>query len=275
VTDRLYGDPVRVAMATGPGDPDVPNEDFVGATAGLAVVVDGAGIPETETLCRHGVAWYADTLGSTLLSLWARRPTGLPALLAGAIDDVAGRHRHTCDIADPSSPQATVAMVAVREEGVSWLALADAYVVLDGVDAEARVVTDGREVAVRRHVLGPLDRLTPGTEEYERTLAAGIDALRARRNRPGGYWIAKDDPAAAAEAVTGSAALAEVAGVALLSNGASRVVEPYGVLDWPDVLRLLRRDGPDELLGRLRLAERSGRFGLPPDDASVAFVALS
>ena len=45
-------------------------------------------------------------------------------------------------------------------------------------------------------------------------------------------------------------------------------------MDWPAVLRLLRADGPDALLGRLRLAERTGRFGLPADDASVAFVAL-
>jgi hypothetical protein len=51
--------------------------------------------------------------------------------------------------------------------------------------------------------------------------------LRARRNQPGGYWIAKDDPRAADEAVTGSRPLHDLDSVALLSNGASRIVSPY------------------------------------------------
>lgn len=262
-------------MATSPGAADRPNEDFVGATSGLVVVVDGAGIPDTEVICRHGVAWYADTLGSTLLSHWARRATiDLVALLGQAIDEVAGRHRHTCDIADPSSPQATVAMVAVDDERANWLALADAFVALDVVGAEPRVVTDGRELAVRREVLAPLEGLTLDTEEYERTRASAIDALRARRNRPGGYWIAKDDPDAAAQAVTGSVPLVELQGVAVLSNGVSRLVDPYRLLDWPAVIRHLRADGPDAILGLLRDAEQTGRFGSSPDDATVAFVDL-
>ncbi len=51
-----------------------------------------------------------------------------------------------------------------------------------------------------------LDGLTAGTPEYERAMLSATDELRARRNRPGGYWIAKDDPEAAAQAVTGSVA---------------------------------------------------------------------
>ena len=118
-------------MASRPGHARRANEDFVGATTGLAVLLDGAGIPNTEAVCVHGVAWYASTLGSNLLSCWARREAvDLRAVLARAIDEVAGRHRKTCDIADPSSPQATVAMVAVDDQTVHYLALADAFVVL-------------------------------------------------------------------------------------------------------------------------------------------------
>ncbi len=45
------------------------NEDFTGAVPTAAVLIDGAGIPGTESICRHGVAWYAGRLGGSLLSL--------------------------------------------------------------------------------------------------------------------------------------------------------------------------------------------------------------
>ena len=111
--------------------------------------------------------------------------------------------------------------------------------------------------------------LTSGTPEYERALPAVIDALRARRNQPDGYWIAKDDPEAAAHAVTGSVPLEGLTGVALLSNGASRIVEPYRLADWPAVLEVLRTDGPAELLRRVRDGERARSD--QPDDATAAY----
>ena len=81
------------------------------------------------------------------------------------------------------------------------------------------------------------------------------EALRARRNQPGGYWVAKDDPRAAEEAVTGSRSLADLNGVALLSNGASRIVSPYGLTDWPGVLDLLGSAGRPTSSRRVRQAE--------------------
>lgn len=235
-------------MATSAGHPGRPNEDFVGAVPGAVVLLDGAGIPDTETICRHGVAWYAQTLGAALLT---RLGAVAPAeALADAIDHVAGLHRHTCDLANPSSPQATVAVARFVDEHVEYLVLADAYAVLG-----SRVVVDPRELAVRNECLA----------SYA-DHSSVVDALRARRNQPGGYWIAKDDPDAAAEAVTGRVPLADLDAVALLSNGASRIVDPYGLTDWPGLMALLRDAGPDELLRRVRAADSE-----TPDDATVAF----
>ena len=45
------------------------NEDFTGAIPTAAVLIDGAGIPGAESVCRHGVAWYASRLGGSLLNL--------------------------------------------------------------------------------------------------------------------------------------------------------------------------------------------------------------
>jgi hypothetical protein len=274
---------MKALLATSPGHPGRSNEDFVAASPDVVVLLDGAGIPGTESICRHGVAWYAHTLGGALLASLTQggRETDPVSALAESIDQVAARHRHTCDIANPSSPQATVATVRVQDDRVDYLVLADAFVVLDPAEGAPVVATDPREVAVRDECTAPLRGLSAGTPEYARVRGGVVDALRARRNQPGGYWIAKDDPRAATEAVTGSVSLRDLNGMALLSNGASRIVDPYRLADWPTTLALLRTSGADALLQSIRRAEAraGGTASLPgfqePDDATVAYGALT
>jgi hypothetical protein len=75
--------------------------------------------------------------------------------------------------------------------------------------------------------------------------------------------------------VIGSVPLDRLHGVAHLSNGASRIVAPYQLAEWPAVLDLARTMGPGEVLRRVRAAESaagghtagSGVSG--PDDATV------
>ncbi len=248
---------MKVVTATSPGHVGRPNEDFVGDVPGVVVLLDGAGIPGTEAICRHGVAWYSHTLGDTLLGRLAREVgTDLVAALADSIEEVAGRHRHTCDLDNPSSPQSTVAIVRFDDDRAYFLVLADAYVVLDMVDAPPQVVTDAREVSVRRDCTAALHGLPAGTPEYEHARQSVIHALQARRNQPGGYWIAKDDPYAATQAVTGSVPRGRLNSAALLSNGASRIVDPYQLAGWPTVLELARTRGPGEILRQTGAAER-------------------
>ena len=269
---------MKVMMASNSGHVGRPNEDFVGAVPGAVVLLDGAGIPGTDSICRHGVAWYAHTLGAILLGQLSREPgTDLVAALADSIGQISGQHRHTCDIANPSSPQSTVATIRFDADRVDYLVLADVFVVLGSSEAGPQVVTDSREVSVRSECSSVLRGLLTGTPEYERTKLSVIDALRARRNQSGGYWIAKDDPHAAVQAVTGSVPLGQLNGAALLSNGASRVVDPYRLAEWPAVLDLMRTKGPDEILRRVREAETEARAtdAIPdirfPDDATVAY----
>jgi hypothetical protein len=242
---------MKVVMASSPGHDGRPNEDFVGAVPDTVVLLDGAGIPGAEAICHHGVAWYSHTLGATLLGHLSRDPgADLVAALADSIGQVAGQHRHTCDIASPISPQATVAIVRFDGDRADYLLLADVFVVLDSTGTGPQVVTDPREVDVRSE-------------------CTSVDEFQARRNQPGGYWIAKDDPHAATQAVTGGVPLGQLYGAALLSNGASRVVDPYRLAEWPAVLDLMRTKGPDEVLRRVRQAETTGvRL---PDDATIAY----
>lgn len=261
-------------MATSAGHAGRPNEDFVGAVPGAAVLLDGAGIPGTEAICSHGVAWYAHRLGGALLGrLSPGGGQGLPAILAAAIEEISDDHRATCDISDPSSPQATVVIVRAHQGRLDYLLLADSFLVLESADDATQVITDEREVTSRRICTAPLDGVARGTSEYDRIRDSCIEALRARRNQPGGYWVAKDDPRAAEEAVTGSRSLKDLNSVALLSNGASRIVTPYDLTDWPGVLELLRADGPAEIVRRVRQAEASGAGDpdvMTPDDTTVA-----
>jgi hypothetical protein len=103
---------MRVTMTSAAARTGHANEDFTGAAPTAAVLIDGAGISGTESICRHGVAWYASRLGGSLISLLSLVPDrSLSALLAEAIKQVTDAHRDTCDVADPISPSATVAML--------------------------------------------------------------------------------------------------------------------------------------------------------------------
>jgi hypothetical protein len=271
---------MNVTMTTSAGVPGRPNEDFVGAVPGAVVLLDGAGIPGTESICRHGVAWYTHRLGGALLGRLSRADgQDLAGILGDAIGQLAGEHRHTCDVANPSSPQATVAIFRLEEDRADFLVLADSFLVLDQANDAHRVITDEREVAARRHCSAVLDGVAEGTPEYDRAREAYVEAVRARRNQPGGYWIAKDDPGAAAQARSGSFPVRDLSGAALLSNGASRIVDPYGLAEWPAVLNLLRTSGAAEVIRRVRSAEANGSRGRRPatkasDDATVAYCRL-
>jgi protein phosphatase 2C-like protein len=263
---------VKISLTTSAGHAGRPNEDFVGAVPGAVVLLDGAGIPGSESLCSHGVAWCTHRLGGALLGRLSRDDALdlaaiLAAILAAAIGEIAAEHRDTCDIANPSSPQTTVAIVRVGGGRLEYLVLADSYLVLDRGSAGPQVLTDPREVESRRICSAPLSSVPTGTPDYDRILASCSAEMRARRNRPGGYWIAKDDPQAASEAMTGT--LSDVHGFALLSNGASRIVDPYALTDWPGMLALPGAGGPREVIRRVRDAE-AGFAAAVPDDATVA-----
>ncbi|UWE10075.1 integrase [Actinacidiphila bryophytorum] len=257
---------MRVAMASAAKQPGRRNEDFTGATPAAAVLVDGAGIPDSEHTCSHGVAWYADQLGGCLLGLLALAPDrDLTSLLAAAITQVTGLHRDTCAVTDPISPSATVAVLRIAGGVADYLVLGDCVALLDRVGAPPLAVRDLREVVVSGSYEPALRAAGQDTAERARVLGE----LRSRRNRPGGFWVAKDDPRAADEAVTGSLPLSELAGAALLSNGASRIEDRFRLAGWPEVLALLAAHGPGEVIDRVRGAEAV--HSVPPDDATVAY----
>jgi hypothetical protein len=229
---------MRVELATEPGTPGWPNEDFAAAAPGVAVLLDGCTTTPrgASTGCVHGVAWYARTLGGLLLGQLSADPAiPLPEALADAIEQVRASHAGSCDLANPRTPATTVLAARAGPEGVELLALSDSVIVADyGKDRAPVVITD-------RH--------------------------RA----------ASTNPAAAGHAHTGTLPRDGLQAVALLSDGATRIAEQYGLLGWPDLAGVLREDGPAELIAQVRAAEDADPDGARwprsklRDDATVLY----
>jgi hypothetical protein len=213
---------IQAALATDPGTPGWPNEDFAAVTPAAAVLLDGATtVPrDADTSCAHGVAWYAQTLGATLLTAITAGPHILLGdALAGAISEIRARHEHTCDLASPRTPAATVTAVRATATGIQYLALSDSTIAADyGGGRPPVIITDAHPAA-------------------------------------------RADPDAARQASTGTLPLAGLLGIALLSDGAARITDRYGLLTWPASLGVIRDHSPAALIRQVRAAEDSDPDG--------------
>ena len=248
---------MHAAIATQAGSPESENEDWAGVAApGLAVVLDGLSAPDgTGTGCRHGTPWFVSQLGPRLLTL-AAEPANSPAdALAEAIRQVAGLHPG-CDLSHPGTPSATLVLLRVLDERTDYLALADAVLLLDTADG-LKVISDERVNQLAGKERAAANRVPTGSALKLRRRAQLTRALRRARNRPGGYWVAAADPQAASQAVTGTLPSRSLHRAALLSDGASRLVDPFQLATWEELLALLDESGPDELLRQVRAAEAS------------------
>ncbi|MFE9695001.1 protein phosphatase 2C domain-containing protein [Micromonospora sp. NPDC005806] len=269
---------MQVTMATSPAKPGQPNEDFTAATPNGVVLLDGAGLSGTTSRCSHGVAWYTRQLGGALLAgLAGDDGQDLAAILAEAIRQTAAAHEGTCDLDDPGTPSATVVMLRATGDDLEYLVLADSVLVLNLASEVPLVITDDREAHIGRHYRAAMDNLTNGTPEHDQARRDYVQALRAHRNRPGGFWVAAADPRAADEAILGSRPIKDVTAAALLSDGVSRLADRFNLTDWAGLLAILHDHGPAELIRRVRAAEDSdlpgNRWprGKTHDDATAAY----
>ncbi|MFI8938986.1 hypothetical protein [Streptomyces syringium] len=257
---------MRIELATEPGDPRRPNEDFASVAlpasgrGGALVLLDGVTPPPADgDGCAHGVPWFTARLGTALLELAVtRRDLTLGQCLAESVARTADAHRGTCDLAHPRTPQATVVAARWDDERMEHLVLSDSVLLIEDPAGEVTAVLDDR--------IDRLCALGPVTD--------------AQRNTEGGFFTAAADPDVVARAVTGVTARADVRTLAALSDGATRWVEVFREGDWADCLGVLRKEGPQGLIDRVRLAERADpegvafRRGKVHDDAAVLYAEL-
>jgi Protein phosphatase 2C len=272
---------MQVTLASRRSPDATTNEDFIAATANVVVVVDGASVPAgLATGCVHGTAWFARRLGAQLLALLSAEADQSPSdSLAQAISDVAALHADTCDLDHPGSPSATVAILREQPDTIDYLVLGDTTVLLEQPTG-IRVVTDDRleKVAVAQH--GAMHQHATGSADHARSFAELVTEQRRHRNHPDGFWVASTDPAATQHALTNTATRHGLHRAAVLSDGATRLVDRFGVLDWPGFLAVLAEQGPEAIIQQVRAAEGSDPDGKRwprgkrHDDASAAFCHL-
>lgn len=244
-----------IATASAP-NPGRANEDFVIASAETVIVLDGAGLPSAvETGCVHGVPWFVRNLGAAIFMQAAERPHE-PNRVPGRRDRF---NRSTpCGhmrLGEPHDALGNGGRCPGTGGTFEWLTLADSTVALSlstgiEVHADHRVssVTDRQRVALQAELAH--------LQEGKRRVALAW-AQREVMNTVDGYWVASTEPGAAEQSLTGAVSLSELHTAAILTDGAARAVDDFGVLGWPDLLRKLDVDGPHGLIEYTRNLERS------------------
>lgn len=266
-------------LATMPGDHKRPNEDYTGALGECAILLDGSGAPgDLPTGCVHGVPWFAHQLGARCLAAMATEDPAVPlaGILAQAIADVAKLHQGTCDLTVPGTPSSVVVMARATGKSLDYLVLGDSALVMEDSSGGVKVISDRRmdQVVVREYQA--MLALPIGTPRKQAARMAFVRRQQPMRNAPGGYPIASTDPAAADQAITGSAEARSIRRAAMLSDGVSRFAE-FGIGTWHELLTTLSGGGPAALFARVREAEDSDPRGIRwprakrHDDVSVVF----
>ncbi|MEV0220141.1 hypothetical protein [Streptomyces sp. NPDC050704] len=261
---------MRTELISVPGDPARPDEDYasVGLPAsgqgGSLVVLDGVTPPATDAGCLHSVPWFTARLGGALGELSvSRRDLTLSEVLGHAIARTADAHRTTCDLSHPRTPQATVVLARWSPESVEYLVLSDSVLLVESPTGTVTPLLDDRLSRVPRAAL---------------TTHAVTDATL--RNKEGGFFTAAADPSVAARAVAGVLPRTDVRTLTALTDGATRWVEKFQEGDWTALLTLIRKEGAQSLIDRVRaleLADTDGVFlgrSKRHDDATVAYVEL-
>jgi hypothetical protein len=250
------------ALATAPGSSTAENEDWAGATPGVAVVLDGlSSAPDADSPCEHGTPWFVRQLGVQFLAAAQAHETSMQDALARAIGIVAAAHPECRATAD-GAPSATVAAIRVRpDDALEYLVLADARIVLEDNSGKIQVLTDERVDAVARDAQTEALNHPIGSFDQRRALTELINAQKPLRNRPEGYWVASGEPAAAHYAFTGCTQAHSVVHAVLLSDGASRIVDVFEQLEWNAAIEIMRSRGPAELIHLVREAEKIDPLG--------------
>ena len=228
---------MRIALATDAGTPGWPNEDFAAASPGAAVLLDGA-------TSRSG----AD-IGCVHGVAWYARVLGTTLLAA--------------IVAEPRVPLARALAGAIGEVRALHAGTCD----LGNPDSPAATVTAVRGAA------GGAEYLVLSDSSIAADYGDSAPPVVITDTHP----AAGASPAAAAAAATGTLPPAGLRGIALLSDGATRITDTYGLLSWPAVIGVVRDDGPGELIRLVRAAEAgdSGRVRWPrfkaSDDATAVY----
>jgi hypothetical protein len=256
----------QAAAASAPGGSN-PNEDRYRTADTWALVLDGI-TRYPDDGCRHDVPWYVERLEAMLAARIEDPAADLKGVLRSAIAAVGDAHRGTCDLANPVTPGATVAMARLRGGRLEWLVLGDSAVAWRTLDGQVEAVSDDRLAGL----VG-----TPAAEDVAGIRRFPVRYVAEVRNRPGGFWVAAADPGAADAALTGAVDAAALREAVLCTDGLTRLTERYG-LSWEHLLDTAGGEGVPALIALVREHERADPIAMaaakPHDDATGVHLRL-
>jgi hypothetical protein len=207
--------------------PEGGGEDRVYATGDTVLLLDGASAFRPVPV---RPSEYVDALGAHLMRRLNNPAAELAVILGEAIDATA----RELDLKPGHSPSSTVAIVRRGRQNVECLILGDNLIVLPGL-----AITDERLSRVGqqyRHRYRERLKTGHGYDQEHREVLQDLQAEQARhRNKPGGYWIAEADPAAADRALIIRQPLATTPWAILASDGAYKPMTYLGLADWPSL----------------------------------------
>lgn len=183
---------------------------------------------------------------------------GAYAALGAALHDVANLHRDSCDLGHPGTPATAVGIVQLVGNTLTYVLLGDVTLLLNMYGAGLSVVGDYRIRTTSPDERAEANSYPAGSVEKQNALMRMKQRELAARNVDGGYWAAASDPTVIQHAITASIPIDALLDVAILTDGAARLVDPFSVTDWAGLLDLLNVYGAGELLRRVRHAEESG-----------------
>jgi len=238
---------VRTSAAQLPEPPH--GADRVVVTGNTVIVLDGASAFEPADV---PPGEYASRLGDSIAAALAVAPEApLASVLAEAIAATTAELGLDDDAGCPSS---TVAMARLAGNVLDLLALGDSYIFYGtgpggpgtGTLTDDRLAGLGLpEQRLYRERLAAGGGYGDAHRELLRALQRG---QRLRRNRPGGYWIAAADPAAASHALAITFPATADTWAVLATDGTVNTARHLGLDDWP----ALARSGPAALASLLR-----------------------
>lgn len=238
---------MRIATVQLPEPPHGADRIIVARNA--VAVLDGASAFEPTSV---PPGEYASRLADSIAAALNDRPDApLASVLAEAIATTASM----LGLADSDGgPSSTVAIARLADGTLDLLALGDSYIFYGtGPGGPGTgTLTDDRLAGLRlpqqRHYR---ERLAAGDgydDAHRELLRALQREQRRHRNRPGGYWIAAADPAAASHALTLALPATAAAWAVLATDGIVNTARHLGLDDWP----ALARSGPAALARFLR-----------------------
>lgn len=269
---------IEVVAATAPGSSKA-NEDAHFSSSTAVIVLDGLSSPsDLPHGCTHGTPWFVHQLGSEMLALLGDSSRSMRAALRMAIEAVNEKHPD-CIRNLAAVPASTVASVRIGAQELEYLVLSDNALVLD-IDGTIETISDTRVSEVATEEVAATLSAPAGSTERKLALSRLVQVQRELRNTTEGYWVAAASPEAADHAVTGSVDLRMLRRAALLTDGASRLVDLFGASSWKQLLDVLADEGPAGLIARTRAAEATDPDGVRwprykrSDDAAAAYLTF-